>query len=158
TGRAFRQVADVLPTASYSFPRKVRLSNRKILKLSATLLGCSLLLPAVGCDGFFVNPTLTSVSINPQDPSLQASGQSIQLEAIGTYNDGSTKTVTGSCTWTSSDTSVLTVNTTGLVTAVTSSQETATVTADCITSSGDASGDVTITIGQVTQGLVITSS
>lgn len=129
-----------------------------MVKLSVVFVGCYFLLMGTGCNGFFVNPTLTGVSINPQNPTLQASGQSVQLQAIGTYNDGSTKTVTGSCTWTSSDTTVVTVNSSGLVTAATSSQETATVTADCTTSSGDATGDVNITIGQAAQGLVINSS
>jgi len=72
---------------------------------------------AVSCRGFFVNPTLSSLAIGPTTLPL-STGQSYQMIATGTFNDGSTSNVTSKCVWSSSDSSVATVGTnTGLVTA-----------------------------------------
>jgi uncharacterized protein YjdB len=43
---------------------------------------------------------------------------STQLTATGTFSDGSTFNLTGQVTWSSSNTSVATVNSSGLATAV----------------------------------------
>ncbi|PYX62695.1 MAG: hypothetical protein DMG74_19860, partial [Acidobacteria bacterium] len=48
---------------------------------------------AVGCRGFFVNPTLTTVTVGPSTPSIQQ-GKTLQMTATGTFDDGSTKTLT----------------------------------------------------------------
>ena len=69
----------------------------------------------VGCKGFFVNPTLTSLAIGPSSPTITKS-QTQQMSATGTYDDGSTKDLTGRATWTSSDSSCATINANGLVT------------------------------------------
>lgn len=63
---------------------------------------------AGGCRGFFVNPTLTSVAVTPTSASL-IQGQTQQLVLTGTYNDGSTKDLTGSATWTTSASGIATV-------------------------------------------------
>jgi uncharacterized protein YjdB len=59
-----------------------------------------------------INPTLTSVSITPSDPSI-AVGATQQFKATATYSDGSTKDVTTSSSWSSSDTSEATIQTSG---------------------------------------------
>lgn len=69
----------------------------------------------VGCKGFFVNPTLSSLAIGPSNPTITKS-QTQQMSATGTYDDGSTKDLTGRVTWTSSDASCTTINANGLVT------------------------------------------
>ena len=78
------------------------------LRLLATFAALSTLALAVGCRGFFVNPTLTSVAVRPTSASL-IQGQTQQLTLTGTYNDGSTKDLTGSATWTTSASGVATV-------------------------------------------------
>ncbi len=60
---------------------------------------------AISCRGFFVNPTLNSIAIGPQTLNL-APTASYQMQAIGTYSDGSTGDVTSKASWTSSDATV----------------------------------------------------
>jgi uncharacterized protein YjdB len=74
----------------------------------------------VGCDGFFVDPTLSSITITPSTPALQNLDQTLQLTATGVFDDGSTKNVTASkgTTWSSSDPAGVTVSNTGMVTLV----------------------------------------
>jgi len=69
---------------------------------------------------------LSSIALSPQNPSI-ALGTTQQFVASGTYTDGSTKDVSSSAAWSSSDTTVFTVNTAGL--AVGAGAGTATVTA-----------------------------
>jgi len=73
---------------------------------------------AISCKGFFVNPTLNSIAIGPQTLSL-APATSFQMQAIGTYNDGSTSDVTNKASWSSSNPSVadFTSGVTGQITA-----------------------------------------
>ncbi len=74
--------------------------------------------------------TLQSVSISGTAP---VKGASVQFAAIATYSDGSTKDVTSTTTWGTSDATIATVNATGLVTGV--GDGTATITATYGTSS-----------------------
>ena len=94
---------------------------------------------AVGCTGFFVNPTLNSIAVGPQTATIQQ-GNTLQMASTGTYSDGSTQSLTGKSFWSSSDSTTASVNSTGLVTGV--SPGTATITA----SSGTVTGSTTITI------------
>jgi trimeric autotransporter adhesin len=117
-------------------------------KLKLRILGaCALLLGfavAVGCDSFFVDPTLTSVQVGPQSPSLLV-GQSIQLTATGTYNDGSSKNITNSALWSSSAAGVASVSSSGKVTAaatISNPPGSATITA----SSGTQSASTTVSV------------
>jgi trimeric autotransporter adhesin len=99
---------------------------------------------AAGCHGFFVNPTLTSIAVTPSSVSLIVN-QTQQLTATGTFGDNSTKDLTGSADWTTSDATVATVSAGGRVTAassITNPPGTATITA---TSSGII-GTSTITV------------
>lgn len=88
--------------------RKRQLMGDRPRLLSLSLLASVLTLALAGCKGFIVNPTLTSLTVTPATPSITA-GNTQQMVATGTYNDGSTKTVTRSVTWASSDTSSLTL-------------------------------------------------
>lgn len=90
--------------------------------LWVTLAMFALLL--AGCSGFFVNPTLTSISVVPASASISpcsapVAGVSctVQLTATGTFNDGSTGPIT--VTWTPTPTGVVTVSSGGLVSGVT---------------------------------------
>ncbi len=53
--------------------------------------------------------TLTAIQVTPQHPSI-ASGLTQQFTATGTYTDNSTQNLTSAVTWSSSDTSVATIN------------------------------------------------
>jgi trimeric autotransporter adhesin len=92
-----------------------------------------------GCHGFFVNPTLQSITISPSSPSV-VKGQTVQLTASGVNTDGSTTNHLPNLTWSSGSTGVATVNSNGLVTGVTAG--TATITA----TSGSVSGTATVTV------------
>jgi len=80
-------------------------STNSKLRLIAAFAALATLALAVSCRGFFVNPTLTSLAIGPQNLSL-APAATQQMVATGTFDDGSTSDVTGKCTWSSSDQSV----------------------------------------------------
>jgi uncharacterized protein YjdB len=62
-------------------------------------------------------PTLVSIAISPAKPGV-AKGETKQLSISGKFSDGSTKTLTGNVVWTSSQTGIATISSTGLVTAV----------------------------------------
>ena len=125
-------------------------SKRKWLLFSAFLGLVSLV--GVGCRGFFVNPTLTSMTVTPASPNLQVGG-TLQLIATGNNDDGSTKNLTTSSTWTTSDASKVTVSSTGLVKGIASTTG-VTITA----TNGTVSGTDTVTVGQTTQTLSLSSS
>lgn len=59
----------------------------------------------------------TSIAVTPATNTI-ASNQTVQLTATATYNDNTTEDISGTVTWTSSDTSIATVSSNGLVTAV----------------------------------------
>jgi len=125
-------------------------SKRKWLLFSVFLGLVSLV--GVGCRGFFVNPTLTSMTVTPANPNLQVGG-TLQLIATGNNDDGSTKNLTTSSTWTTSDASKVTVSSTGLVKGIASTTG-VTITA----TNGTVSGTDTVTVGQTTQTLSLSSS
>jgi hypothetical protein len=100
----------------------------------------------VGCNGFFVDPTLSSITITPSSPELQNLNQTLQLTATGVFDDGSTKNVTASkeTTWSSSDPAAVTVSNTGMITLVSVTSGTSvTISA----SNGVASGTTSVCVG-----------
>jgi hypothetical protein len=88
----------------------------------------------VSCKGFFVDPQLTSITVGPTGQNLQEK-QTLQMGARGSYDDGSSKNITGSVQWLSAPAAVATISAGGLLTAG-STPGTANVTAtkDAITS------------------------
>src|SRR6202050_5015209 len=87
----------------------------------------------------------TLVSIAVTAPSLAiAKGTSAQFTATGTYSDGSTQNITSSVTWSSQTTSVATVTSGGMVTAV------GTGTSSIKAVSGAVSGSATLTVTAAT--------
>jgi uncharacterized protein YjdB len=116
------------------------------LRLAGAFAALATLALAVSCKGFFQNPTLTTITIDPPTPTINLNA-TYQLTATGTYQDGTTATLTGgtSCSgntvcWSSSDTTVVTISTGGLANGV--GQGTATITA----ASGAITGTATATV------------
>ncbi|MEK6743019.1 MAG: Ig-like domain-containing protein [Nitrospirota bacterium] len=101
------------------------------------------LVPSVtGCTSGGETPlsrTLVSIALSPANPSV-AVGTSQQFTATGTYSDSSTRDLTSSATWKSSNASVTTIDSAGLATPIGSG--TATITAK----SGGVSGSATLAV------------
>jgi hypothetical protein len=62
-----------------------------------------------GCNGFFQDPTLSSIAIQPPSPQVQV-GQSMTLQAWGTYSDNSRSQIKSGVLWTSSDNTVVLID------------------------------------------------
>jgi hypothetical protein len=121
--------------------------NRK-LRLAGAFAALAMLAFAVSCKGFFVNPTVTSIVIDPPNPTVSV-GLNQQLTAAGTDSNGNSLTLTGgtSCTgttvcWSSDTPSVATVSAGGLLTGVTAG--TSTITAASGTASATTTANVTL--------------
>jgi Bacterial Ig-like domain (group 2) len=111
-------------------------SRKSKLHLIGAFAALATLALGVSCTGFFQNPTLTTITIDPPTPSV-GQGATQQLTATGTFQDGTTAALTGgtSCSgntvcWSSSDTTIATISTGGNVTGITT---TATVVLNNIT-------------------------
>jgi uncharacterized protein YjdB len=83
--------------------------------------------------------SLSSITVTPANPTIHG-GTTQQLTAIGAFSDGTTYDVTTSVTWTSINTAVATINSNGLVMALTAGTTTITAT------SGAISANTTLTI------------
>ena len=105
-------------------------------------LNCLWILVAGGCGGGSNSPapapTLQSVNVAPQNGTL-AAGLTQQYGATAHYSDGSSNAAT--VTWSTSDTSLATINSAGLLTAV--RQGDVTISA----ASGAITGSTSLTIG-----------
>ena len=77
-------------------------SSEQKASLLATFVVVSLLFVAPGCKGFFVNQP-TSVTVSPNAPPLLGSGGTQKFTALAAYQSGSSKDVTTSATWSSSN-------------------------------------------------------
>jgi hypothetical protein len=81
-----------------------------------------------GCHGFFTDPTLTSITINPANPSVQV-GTSVTLQAYGVNSNGQGSYLTSGVSWSSSDITVATITGSGSASLTGVSSGTATITA-----------------------------
>jgi len=133
-------------------------STKQKLRLAGAFAALATLALAVSCKGFFQNPTVSTITVDPPNPSVSFGTGStpLQLSAAVTYNDGSTGTLSGgtSCTgnsvcWSSSDTTVATISTGGLLTGI--SAGTSTITA----SSGSIIGTTTATVAETVSAMTI---
>jgi len=101
----------------------------------------------ISCTGFFQNPTVSSLVIDPPNPTVSVGGSPLQLTAAGTDSNGNSITLKAgtSCSgttvcWSTSDPTVATLSTGGLLTPVAAG--TSTITA----ASGTASATTTATV------------
>jgi uncharacterized protein YjdB len=128
-------------------------STKYKLRLAGAFAVLATLALAVSCTGFFVNPTVSTISILPPSPTVSV-GLTTQLNAAGTDSSGNPVTLTGgtSCTgttvcWSSDTPSVATVSAGGTLTGV--SVGTSSITAASGTASATATA--TVTLANVTQ-------
>lgn len=123
-------------------------STMQKLRLACVLAALCFLAVGMGCRGFFVNPTLTGVSVGPSGLNLNVS-QTFQMTATGTYNDGSQKTLTSGVVWSSSAPTTVSVGqTSGMVTGLQSGSATITASSGgCSACTGTAT--VSVVLGNV---------
>jgi len=108
---------------------------------SATVTAVSQADPSKTASASVTAVALTSMAISPSSVSLSV-GQTQQFKATGAYSDGSSKDLTASVEWASSDQTILTISSSGLATA--NAGGSATVTAvSASDSSKEASASVT---------------
>jgi len=100
------------------------------LLLIGAFLALGTLALAVSCKGFFVKPTLSSLSVDPASPTIEtgSTNNTVQMFAVGTFNDGSTGNP--SVSWTISPTTTATINSNGLVSSVATGSATVTATSN----------------------------
>lgn len=104
--------------------------NPQKLRLIGAFAALMALALAASCRGFFVKPTLTSLAVGPASPSIQtgSTNNTVQMFAVGTFNDGSTGNP--AVTWSISPANTIaTINGNGLVTSVATGSATVTATA-----------------------------
>ena len=111
-------------------------------KLKSTIL-CAILATVIvaactACNGFFVDPVLTSIQVGPAGVTLLV-GAAQQYSATGTYNDGSVQSLSD-VIWSVSPTTAASVTTGGLVKGIAAGSVTVTA------SSGTVSGTATLTV------------
>ncbi|HWR36091.1 MAG TPA: Ig-like domain-containing protein [Clostridia bacterium] len=87
--------------------------------------------------------TLQSIQITPNNPAIGVSATQ-QFTATGTFQDNSTQNISTLVTWSSSDTAIATISSSGLATAVATG--TSTITATASNASGQVTGTVTLTV------------
>jgi hypothetical protein len=134
-------------------------SGKHKLRLAGAFASLAALALAVSCTGFFQNPTVSSITIDPPNPTVAFGPNSAtqQMTAAATYSDGSTGSLTAgtSCTgntvcWSSSDPTVASISTGGLLTGL--SAGTSTITA----ASGAITATTTATAAEVVTSMIIT--
>ena len=115
------------------------LSNLRKLQLLVAFTTLFSLVGAVGCRGFFRDPQLTSITVGPQNVNLQQ-GDTLQMTAVGNFDDGSTATLTSGVFWSSTDDNIASISQSGHVSGVSSG--TVTISA----SSGATTGTTTVVV------------
>jgi hypothetical protein len=137
---------------------QIIMPSRNKLRIAGSFATLLIFALGLGCKGFFQNPTVSSITIDPPTPTVGfgTGATTVQMTAVATYNDGSTGNLTGgtSCTgsvvcWSSSDTSVATISTGGVLAGV--SAGTATITG----ASGAVTGTTTATVAETVSSMTI---
>jgi hypothetical protein len=124
-------------------------STKRKLHLIGAFAALAMLALAVSCRGFFTNPTLTSLTINPSAPTVEV-GFNTNLQVFGVYNDGSGGYVTSNVSWSSSDNTIATVSGNGPATLTGVGTGTATITASAQSVTGTSTATVYLTITSLT--------
>jgi uncharacterized protein YjdB len=138
-------------TWNSSAPNVATISNSGLA--SALVAGSSTITASLGSvsnsTALTVGPaTLQSITANPQNP-LMGTGTTAQFTATGHYSDASTQDLTALAAWTSSDATVASVDSAGVVSA--RKAGTATITAAL----GSVNGSTTLTVANHTLQLIV---
>jgi hypothetical protein len=104
----------------------------------------------LGCEGFFVDPVLTGLAVGPS--ATIETGGTLQMSAVGTYNDGSQKSLTSGIYWSSGTPNVASISKSGMVTGAEPGQTTITGAAETLTGTTT----ITVTLGGLTSIKVTT--
>ena len=115
-----------------------------------TLAAIAITAFAIGCD-FFVDPVLTGMSVGPS-ATLQT-GTTLQMNAVGTFNDGSQQHIKSGLFWSTGSPTVAIVDANGLVKAIAPGQAIITGARETVS----ASATVTVTLGGITSIQVSTA-
>jgi uncharacterized protein YjdB len=128
-------------------------STKQKLRLAGAFAALATLALAISCRGFFVNPTWTSITIQPPNPTV-AVGYTQSLQAWGIDTNGNHAQITSKLVWSLSNPSnggtVATLDpSTGLLTGVAAGTETVTASSEGI------SGTATATVAQIVSTMTI---
>jgi uncharacterized protein YjdB len=93
------------------------LSLSEIKKSTGRLKGQGVAIAGLGSRALTVTPILSSITVTPGSPTAVVN-TTAQFTAIGTWSDGSAQDVTSQVVWASVDTSIATVDNSGLATAL----------------------------------------
>ncbi len=118
-------------------------------RLPLTIGFAVLLLAAfgAGCKGFFPDPVLQSIAIQPPSPQILL-GKTQNLQAWGTYDDGTRQQITSGLSWGSDDGTIVSVDANGVATG--EGLGTTGITAAAQGLSGSATATVFIVISSLT--------
>jgi len=112
-------------------------STKSKLRLAGAFAALVTLALAVSCRGFFVKPTLSSITVVPSTSTIDAgtTNNTVQMTATANFNDGSTGSASvawGIAPATTGGPQAATISTGGLVTASTTTVGAMTVTATAL--------------------------
>jgi uncharacterized repeat protein (TIGR03803 family) len=93
--------------------------------------------------------SLVSIAVTPSLPSI-AAGTNEQFAATGTFSDNTTQNLTADLAWTSSNTAIATVSSSGLASAVGPGSATITATCKVASTCGTLAGSATLTVTPAT--------
>jgi hypothetical protein len=97
------------------------LKAKRLLSLFSAIFFFGFISLILGCGGGGSSSpssmTLTGISVTPTNPSMPV-GAAQQFKAIGTYSDGTTNDITTQVIWNSSDSSISTINNSGIATGL----------------------------------------
>ncbi|MFZ0774647.1 MAG: Ig-like domain-containing protein [Candidatus Sulfotelmatobacter sp.] len=130
-------------------------STKHKLRLAGAFAALATLALAVSCTGFFQNPTIQSIALQPATPSL-ATGATQQMQAWETDSDNNRSLLTSGVAWeitgvtATNGGTVMTITPGGLVTATSVGSATIQASAQGIT------GSTTATVVELTSSMTIT--
>lgn len=104
-----------------------------LMLVCATMLGCN-----GGSTSVAKTPTLQSIAVTPA-PATIPQGSTQQFTTTATYSDGTTKDISATTAWASSDTAVATISSTGLATGVSTRKTTISAGSSGVSGSTNAS-------------------
>lgn len=137
-------------------------SKKSKLRLIGAFAALATLALAVSCRGFFVKPTLTSLAVGPVSPIIYTGGvdNTVQMFAVGTFNDGSSGTTSVSWGVSGTDVSgnnIATISSAGLVTAMNTGTGTITATSNLLPNISGTQG-ITVSVACTSQPVITPSS